>query len=186
MRGAHAGHPLKYLRQVLLAGILLGATPSRADTPRFVADLVGASGWPSITVDRSNQGYLHLDLEREFPLFGLMTIGARITPLFLYFDEHGRTIPGLAFGLVSRFYSDRVHHSGLFGGIGISTIWSSQTFSDNASRLNFLSQLSFGYQSRGDHWRIALIFEHISNAATAEPNDGINGLGLRSAGPCES
>lgn len=163
------------MRRLLLAAWLL-ALPAQASALRLRAELVGASAFPSIDVDRSADAYTHLDLEMELPLWGPFTLGARATPLYLYKPGGGRWNYGLGFGLTSRAYLQGEVHQGLFAGLGVTTLRTHRTFEGDSSRLNLLSQLSFGWQAPG-HWHALLIFEHLSNAWTTEENHGVNGLG---------
>lgn len=160
----------------LLVAVLLLSLPAWARDFRLRADLVGASAFPSIDVDRGADAYTHLDLELELPVWGPFTLGARATPLYLYKPDGGPWNYGLGFGLASRAYFRGEVHQGLFAGLGVTTLRTHRTFEGDSSRLNFLSQLSFGWQS-ADHWHALLIFEHLSNAWTTEENHGVNGLG---------
>jgi hypothetical protein len=163
-------------RALLCAASLWAGLPARAHDLRLRADLVGASAFPSVDVDRSADAYLHLDLEVELPLWGPFTLGARATPLYLYKPGAGPWNYGLGFGLTSRAYFRGEDHQGLFAGIGVTTLRTHRTFEGDSSRLNFLSQLSFGWQSTR-HWHALLVFEHLSNAWTTGENHGVNGLG---------
>lgn len=168
MRGAAA---------TLALAALLTAGAAQARDFRLRADLVGASAFPSVGVDRSADGYTHLDLELELPLVGPVTLGAKATPLFLYKPKDGLWVYGLGFGLTTRVYFRKDVRAGPFAGIAVSTLRTNRTFDGDSSRLNFLSQLSAGWQSPDQHWHAMLFFEHLSNAWTTERNSGVNGLG---------
>lgn len=155
----------------------LAAPAAQARDFRLRADLVGASAFPSVDIDRSSDGYLHLDLEVELPLWRAFTLGARGTPLFLYHPGGEHWIYGLGFGLTTRAYLRGAIHTGPFAGIAVTTLRTNREFDGDTSRLNFLSQLSFGWQSPDQHWHAMATFEHISNAWTTESNHGVNGLG---------
>lgn len=157
---------------------LLTATAADARDPRLRADVVGASAFPSIGIDRSKDAYLHLDLEVEVPLYGPLTLGARAIPVFLYHPAGHAWNYGAGFGLTTRAYVHGAVHSGPFAGIAISTLRTHRTFDGNTSRLNFFAQLSLGWQSPDQHWHAMVILEHLSNSWTSEHNQGINGLGL--------
>jgi len=174
VRGLAAG-----LAAPLALALVLGVPRSAAAVcPCTRADLLVASAAPSIGIDRSRDGYLHLDLEHEWPLWSRITGAVRGTPIYYARQAGGRGVFGLAFGIVNRIYVDGVRHEGFFASIGISTLWSAQPFTGNGSRLNFLSQVAVGYQVPGRPWHLALTLEHTSNAGTAVPNHGVNGLGL--------
>jgi lipid A 3-O-deacylase len=46
------------------------------------------------------------------------------------------------------------------------------------SRVLFYHQMDLGYAIT-EHCRLALVFDHMSNAYLAEPNNGLNTVGLR-------
>jgi hypothetical protein len=164
----------------LTVGALLAAPVAGAEPPRpfrLRASLVAAGAFPSVGVDRSEDAYLHLDLELELPLEGPFTVGLRGMPVELYRAPGRPWIYGIGFGITSRAYLEGSVHLGPFAGLAVSTVRTNRTFVGNSSRLNFLSQLAVGYQSPA-HWSVAATFEHLSNAFTTDQNHGINGLGL--------
>ncbi len=162
----------------VVAGTVLTDSAARAQGLRIRLDLAAAMAIPTIGFDRHGDSYLHIDCEQELALFGPLTVGVRGSPLFVYRQAGGATLRGLSFGLVNRVYQRSAGHSGVFAGLGVSTLWSQNAFKGNASRLNLVSQLSVGYQAHAAPWHVALLLEHISNANTAEPNHGVNGLAL--------
>ena len=168
---------MKATALVLLA-LLAVPRAAAAECPCSRADIVVASAAPSLGIDRKRDAYFHLDLEHEWPLWRGITGGVRGTPAYFARQAVGPGVFGLAFGIFNRMYVDGARHDGLFGSIGVATLWSTERFVGNGSRLNFLSHVALGYQVPGQPWHLALTLEHTSNAGTVAPNHGVNGLGI--------
>lgn len=171
----------KFASWVAVFGLWAG--PAWAACPCWRADVVTASALPSIGYDRKKDGYLHIDLEAEMPLWGPVTGAIRGIPVYTFDPAGEQPVWGAGFGILNRVYLSAGGHGeprpqGWYTSIGVSTVWSTARIPGNASRLNFLSQALLGFAWPQRNWHVAGGIEHMSNAGTAEPNHGVNGLAL--------
>jgi len=132
--------------------------------------------------DRKGDYYFAGSLEYEWSIYGSRTnVGIRLYPAFIYHQEENDkgdtdTVFGEALGVDLRRYQ-YINNRGCYWEIGVSTMWNSRLFRNNAARWNFLSEIGIGYKFDSD-WHVALKFQHISNAETRSPNAGVNALAL--------
>jgi hypothetical protein len=132
--------------------------------------------------DRKGDYYFAGSLEYEWPIFkSRIKVGLRLYPALIYYQDRNDkgkndTVFAGAFGPVMRQYQ-YINHKGFYWELGISQVWNSRLFRRNASHWNFLSEIGVGYKFDSD-WHIALKFQHISNAQTRSPNEGVNALAL--------
>jgi len=146
--------------------------------PPMRVQVVTASAWPSIDVDRTRDLFTHVDLGLELPLYRALTMGVRATPAFFYRAGNGHQVFGIGFGLDTSLYFRGSIHTGPYVALGSGPLWTHSNFAGNASRLNLLSRLSVGGKFTRYPFRLAATLEHISNGDTAKPNHGVNGLGV--------
>ncbi len=132
--------------------------------------------------DRKGDYYLTSSLEYEWPIYKSRTnLALRGYPALIYYQDRNNkakndTVFAAAFGPALRQYQ-HMNHKGFYWEIGVSLMWNSRLFRRNASHWNFLSEIGVGHQFDSD-WHIALKLQHISNARTRSPNDGVNALAL--------
>ena len=132
--------------------------------------------------DRKGDYYFAGSLEYEWPIYKSRTnVGLRGYPALIYYQDRndkGKNdmVFAGAFGPALRQYQ-HINHKGLYWETGISLVWNSRLFRRNASHWNLLSEIGAGYKFDSD-WHIAFKFQHISNAQTRSPNEGVNALAL--------
>ena len=130
--------------------------------------------------DRKGDYYFASSLGYEWPIYkSRREVGLRGYPVLLYYqdrNDNGKddTVYAGSFGPVIRWYESTSHRGGYLE-IGVSLLWNSHLFRSNASHWNALTEMGVGYKFDSD-WHIALKFQHISNAQTRSPNEGVNAL----------
>jgi len=144
---------------------------------------VGGSGLSSGgKADRKGDYYFAGSLEYGWPIYKSRTdVGIRAYPALIYYQDRNDegendTVFAAALGPVMRQYG-QMSHKGFYWEIGVSPLWNSRLFRRNASRWNLLSEIGVGYKF-DSNWHIAFKFQHISNASTRSPNEGVNALAL--------
>ena len=132
--------------------------------------------------DRKGDYYFTGSIEYEWPIYSSRTkVSLRGYPALVYYQDRndkGRsdTVLATAFGPALRQYQ-YINHQGFFWETGISLLWNPRLFRRNASHWNLLSEIGVGYKFDTD-WHVAVKFQHISNANTRSPNEGVNALAL--------
>ncbi len=132
--------------------------------------------------DRKGDYYFASSIAYEWPIYKSRgEVGIRCYPALIYYQDtndsgESDTIYATALGPLMRWYRD-INHKGPYWELGVSVLWNSDHFRRNASRWNVLSEIGIGYKFDSD-CHIALKFQHISNAQTRSPNEGVNALVL--------
>jgi hypothetical protein len=146
-------------------------------------EILGGSGLSSRDKsDRKGDYYFTGSVEYGWPIYKSRTdVGVRVYPAFIYYQDKNDKgeddiVFAAALGVLMRQYRD-INHKGFYWELGISPLWNSHLFRRNAARWNLLSEIDIGYQFDTD-WHVALKFQHISNADTRSPNEGVNALAL--------
>jgi Lipid A 3-O-deacylase (PagL) len=175
----------RLLISVLLATaifVLMPVTSAEADgfrDGRWRLEFGGAAGLPSNNREsRSGDFLVTGSAEYEFPIHARATFGLRAYPLFIYGESGEDTIFGGGAGIAARVYQNEGSLDGFFGEAGASTIWHSDTWEGNGSRVNFLLELGVGYKFPESDWHVALKFNHLSNSNLSNRNSGVNSLGF--------
>jgi hypothetical protein len=114
-------------------------------------------------------------LEYEFPAYPHGTLGLRLIPLFIGWDDN--TIFGAGVGIATRVYANKEKLNGLYGELALSSILQSECFCNNDSRVNFISEAGVGYKFTND-WHAGLKIQHLSNAGLCDDNGGLNTFGI--------
>ena len=65
---------------------------------------------------------------------------------------------------------------GLFAEVGSSGLWQSDYFPGNSSKLNFITDVGVGYESK-NHISVEVKYFHISNANLEEHNSHLDAIG---------
>ena len=132
--------------------------------------------------DRKGDYYFASSIAYEWPVYKSRgEVGMRWYPALIYYQDtndsgESDTVYATALGPLMRWYRD-INHEGPYWELGVSLLWNSDHFRRNASRWNVLSEIGVGYKFDSD-CHIALKFQHISNAQTRSPNEGVNALVL--------
>lgn len=130
--------------------------------------------------DRKGDYYFASSIAYEWPVYKSRgEVGMRWYPALIYYQDtndsgESDTVYATALGPLMRWYRD-INHEGPYWELGVSLLWNSDHFRRNASRWNVLSEIGVGYKFDSD-CHIALKFQHISNAQTRSPNEGVNAL----------
>lgn len=130
--------------------------------------------------DRKGDYYFTGSMSYTWPTYKSRTeIGVRLFPALIYYqDKNDKGEDDIVFaaaaGVLMRQYIN-IKREGFYWESGFSPLWNSRLFRCNAARWNFFSEIGAGYQF-DKKWHIALKFQHISNAYTKSPNEGINAL----------
>lgn len=163
---------------VLFGGRPAQARPIEVDEGMWRLELQGAAALHSKKTDREGDSFLTGSVEYEMPTaIPRLTVGLRGYPLFVYRDED-HTILGAAAGFTLRLYQHPDTKDGLYAEAGSALLWHSRHFDGNSTRVNFLSELGFGYKFPDNPWNISLKYQHISNASTGNDNAGVNAVSL--------
>lgn len=170
---------------VLLAIVfVLGPNGSAQARPIEVEDgwwrleIQGVAVIHSKKTDREGDFYGSGYVEYEMPTAAeRLTFGLRAYPLFVYEAEQD-TIFGVAGGFSLRLYQNAENKDGFYAEAGSNVLWHSHHFTENSTRINFLSELGLGYKFPDNPWNISLKYQHISNASTGNDNAGVNGFSL--------
>lgn len=173
---------------VLACGVALSAIgpADAAEEPRAGArwrlEFGAYAGLHTGGADRSGDYYGMATFEYERPLSRHAAVGLRTIPVFIY-SQDGRAedadwIAGIGAGVAARIYANGDTYDGLFGEVIVSALWHNHRFYENASNLNFVSEIGVGYQFTDNEWHVALKAQHISNAGLGEDNDGVNAVGI--------
>jgi hypothetical protein len=146
-------------------------------------ETLGGSGLSSGgRADRKGDYYFASSIEYEWTIYKSRgQVGLRWYPALIYCQDRNDngesdTVYATAFGPVMRWYRN-INHKGPYWELGVSPMWNSHKFRRNAARWNVLSEIGIGYKF-DSNWHIALKFQHISNAQTRSPNEGVNALVL--------
>lgn len=132
--------------------------------------------------DRKGDYYFASSIAYEWPIYKSRgEVGMRWYPALIYCQDRNDSgesdiVYATALGPLMRWYRD-INHEGPYWELGVSVLWNSDHFRRNASRWNVLSEIGVGYKFDSD-CHIALKFQHISNAQTRSPNEGVNALVL--------
>ena len=132
--------------------------------------------------DRKGDYYFTGSLGYEWPIYkSRREVGLRVYPTLLYRQHRNDkgesdTIYACSVGPVIRWYESTVHKGGYLE-IGVSLLWNSHLFRDNAASWNGLTEFGIGYEF-DSQWHVALKFQHISNGQTRSPNKGVNAVAL--------
>jgi hypothetical protein len=150
---------------------------------KWRTEFTGAAGLSTGELsDRGDDTYFSGSIEYQWPIHEHATLGIRSYPLLAYLQDRNDkkqsdTVYAYGGGLALRLYQKKNEQKGFFGEIGSSLMRNDPLYRDNASHLNFLSEVGIGYKfDSGKH--IALKYQHISNAGMERPNAGINGIAL--------
>ena len=169
------------LRNAILVMLcMVGAMSARGeikfDEGRWRLELTGASGVHQGSRDRSGDESASLTVEYEFPAARRLTLGLRVTPLFMY-DDPDHTVWGAGAGLTLRVYRVKDEYRGLYCELEESVLVHHHRISGNSSNLNFQTGAGIGYQFR-NNWHVVVRYAHISNASLGKRNAGANSIGV--------
>ncbi|MEJ2033290.1 MAG: acyloxyacyl hydrolase [Deltaproteobacteria bacterium] len=138
-------------------------------------ELGGGAGLDVFSRDRTGDILFTGFLEYELPVYSRVTLGFRLMPLFVYYqDEPGQeTVWGGGIGLAARFYPFSASYHGLYGEAEGHLLGNRHQIEGNSSNINFLIGAGIGYRLACD-WFGIVKFEHISNAGLGDQNSGAN------------
>jgi len=194
------------MRNLLLAAIAalaVGMTPAASavswDEGHWRLELSAGPGVDSGSIDRSDDIFASVMLDREMPMGKRSTLSLRLMPLYVYTqggdDEdndrlwqkvhhhfHGDeydddTVVGAGFGGGVRLYQRAETFDGLFLEASLMAAPHVGLINGNSVNIDFLSGAGVGYKF-SNRWHAILKFEHLSNAGFGDDNKGTNAVRL--------
>ncbi|NLO33999.1 MAG: acyloxyacyl hydrolase [Candidatus Hydrogenedentes bacterium] len=141
------------------------------DEGRWQLELSGGPGISTGSRDRGGDVLLKGSLEYEIPTLPRLTVGLRMLPVFVYWQDVGSTVYGGGAGLGLRLYAKPSVYRGLFAEANVHALAHKNQIKGNGSNINFLTGVGVGYRF-SKNWHTVIRYEHISNAGLDSHNSG--------------
>ena len=186
-------HKICTRKGVFIALMLVSIPVCRAENTEFSLtrdfsegnlrmELLSTSGiWGNQWPQHEEDYFIIGSVEYEWPIHPHSSFSLRGYPLFFY-NRHrtdkldSKNVYGVAFGPALRVYQE-TNKTGFFAEFGSSALWHSNYLPGNGSKLNFISDIGFGYQLN-ENVSICAKYFHLSNAGLDELNSGFDALAI--------
>lgn len=179
----------------------VSAVPAHAvswDEGNWRLEVAAGPGIEGGSLDRSNDIFASVMLDREMPMSKRTTLSLRLMPLFVYAQDekddndrlwhrihdhfHGPeydadTVVGAGAGGGVRVYAKADTYEGLFLEASLMAAPHAGLIDGNSVNIDFLSGFGVGYKF-SNRWHTVLKVEHMSNANFGDDNKGTNTLRL--------